>query len=118
APHRMRERTPAAVKNDETPAAKRHPRVVAALLPALASRPQTTGHAMEAAVQRDRFEELIPPPELLFDGSWTTEEFVLVGEGFTNENLIRRGRLQPHEKVLDLGSGNGQKARVLARYLN
>jgi SAM-dependent methyltransferase len=61
---------------------------------------------------------LVPPPELLFDGAVTAEEFVNVGEGFTNELLIKRARLQPHEAVLDMGSGNGQKARVLASYLN
>jgi SAM-dependent methyltransferase len=61
---------------------------------------------------------LVPPRELLFDGSTTPEEFKRTGVGFTRVNLIARGRLQPHERVLDLGSGNGQKARVLAYYVN
>ena len=61
---------------------------------------------------------LVPPPELLFDGSTTAEEFKRTGVGFTRVSLIARGRLLPHERVLDLGSGNGQKARVLAYYLN
>ena len=61
---------------------------------------------------------LVPPRELLFDGSTTAEEFKRTGQGFTRVSLIARGRLQPHERVLDLGSGNGQKARVLAYYLN
>ena len=62
-------------------------------------------------------EELIPPPDLLFDGSTNAAEFKAVGEGFTWALLIGRGRLQPHERVLDLGCGIGQKARVLATYL-
>lgn len=62
-------------------------------------------------------EDLIPSPELLFDGSTTAAEFKAVGEGFTWALLIGRGRLQPHERVLDLGCGIGQKARVLATYL-
>lgn len=60
---------------------------------------------------------LVPPAELLFDGASTTEEFIAVGEGFTHEYLISRGQLKPSERVLDLGSGNGQKARVLTRHL-
>lgn len=61
---------------------------------------------------------LVPPAELLFDGSNTPEEFKQTGQGFTRGILIARGRLLPHERILDLGSGNGQKARVLAYYLN
>ena len=61
---------------------------------------------------------LVPPPEMLFDGSNTAESFKRTGQGFTRVTLIARGRLQPNERVLDLGSGNGQKARVLAYYLN
>lgn len=61
---------------------------------------------------------LIPPVKLLFDGTSSVEEFVEVGEGFTREYLRLRAKLLPGERVLDLGSGNGQKARVLAQYLN
>jgi SAM-dependent methyltransferase len=61
---------------------------------------------------------LVPPADMLFDGSSTQEDFKRTGLGFTRVSLIARGRLQPHERVLDLGSGNGQKARVLASYLN
>jgi len=61
---------------------------------------------------------LVPPPELMFDGASSAADFKRIGEGFTRANLIERARLQPHESVLDLGSGNGQKARVLAYYLS
>jgi ubiquinone/menaquinone biosynthesis C-methylase UbiE len=61
---------------------------------------------------------LIPPTECLFDGAISAEEFVEVGEGFTREYLIQRAKLRPDDRVLDLGSGNGQKARVLTRHLN
>lgn len=61
---------------------------------------------------------LIPAPELLFDGSNNAEQFASVGEGFTRVILIDRGRLLPHERVLDIGSGNGQKARVLTQHLS
>lgn len=63
------------------------------------------------------FQKLIPPARELFDGAATVEQFVELGEGFVHEYLIKRARLQPHEHVLDVGSGNGQKARVLARHL-
>lgn len=62
--------------------------------------------------------DLIPSAKLLFDGSGSEEEFVAVGEGFTREYIINRAKLLPSERVLDLGSGNGQKARVLAGYMN
>lgn len=62
--------------------------------------------------------DLIPPAKLLFDGSSSVEEFVAVGEGFTKAYILERAKLLPSERVLDLGSGNGQKARVLTQYLN
>jgi SAM-dependent methyltransferase len=60
----------------------------------------------------------VPPAELLSDGITTAEDFKRAGQDFTQVNLIARGRLQPHERVLDLGSGNGQKAHALTYYLN
>jgi SAM-dependent methyltransferase len=63
-------------------------------------------------------DHLVPAPELLFDGSRTAEQFKLLGEGFTRVNLINRGHLKKGDRVLDIGSGNGQKARVLAYYLD
>ena len=63
-------------------------------------------------------DELVPPTDLLFDGSTTAEEFKSVGEGFVRYFLLEHARLGPDEKVLDVGCGIGQKARVLATYLN
>jgi SAM-dependent methyltransferase len=60
---------------------------------------------------------LIPPPSLLMDGSGSGEHFRVLGEGFAHISLIQRAALRPEERVLEIGSGNGQKARVLARYL-
>jgi len=63
-------------------------------------------------------DDLVPPVELLFDGASTLQEFITVGEGFSREYLVHRAKLRPDERVLDLGSGIGQKARVLSQYLD
>jgi ubiquinone/menaquinone biosynthesis C-methylase UbiE len=63
-------------------------------------------------------DELIPPEKLLFDGTVTREEFKHTGTAFVKLFLIERAMLKPHEKVLDVGCGNGQKARPLVNYLN
>jgi len=63
-------------------------------------------------------DDLVPPNDMLFDGSTTQEEFKTVGEGFTRYFLIEHAQLKPEEKVLDVGCGIGQKARVLTNYLN
>jgi SAM-dependent methyltransferase len=60
---------------------------------------------------------LVPPASLLMDGAVTSDQFRTLGEGFIAVNLIQRAGLTPLERVLEIGSGNGQKARVLARYL-
>ncbi|MBA2591461.1 MAG: class I SAM-dependent methyltransferase [Pseudomonadota bacterium] len=67
-----------------------------------------------AAVQND----LVPPVEILFDGTTSREEFIRHGEGFTSHFLIQHGALQSGDRVLDLGCGIGQKARVLSTFLN
>lgn len=61
--------------------------------------------------------DLVPPAEMLFDGTQKCEEFVETGDNFVRAYLIDRGRLLPHERILDIGSGNGQKARPLTRFL-
>ena len=63
-------------------------------------------------------EDLVPPASMLFDGATNVAGFRQLGEGFTRVYLVERARLLPHERVLDIGSGNGQKARALTRYLN
>jgi len=75
----------------------------------------------EAAVPEqptiDLDDELIPSSEMLFDGSTSREEFVRVGDGFSQHILIGRAFLQPSAAFLDLGCGNGSVARSLAGYL-
>jgi SAM-dependent methyltransferase len=66
----------------------------------------------------ETLDDLVPPAELLFDGTRDIATFKRNGEGFTRVNLIELAGLQPTERVLDVGSGNGQKARALAAYLN
>ena len=60
----------------------------------------------------------IPPDHLFMDGTVTADQFVEFGNGFVHELLLKRCRLAPHERVLDMGCGVGQKARVLAEYLS
>lgn len=60
---------------------------------------------------------LVPPDEMLFDGTGTREDFIAQGPGFVWNALIARARLEKHHAVLDIGSGNGKHARVLAEYL-
>ncbi len=64
------------------------------------------------ALRRD----LIPPDELLFDGSAGADEFRKFGEADA-QLLVELGGLEPHHRVLDLGCGVGQKARPLTQYL-
>lgn len=61
---------------------------------------------------------LIPPPELLFDGSSSPDEFVRFGDGFVNGILLRRGYLAPSWAILDVGCGNGSVARALTSVLD
>jgi SAM-dependent methyltransferase len=61
---------------------------------------------------------LIPPREMLHDGSSSPEEFVLFGENFCQDILIPRAHLPPAAAVLDLGCGNGAVARALTRFLS
>src|SRR5882672_11381021 len=60
---------------------------------------------------------LVPPVEMLFDGSSSVEQFVAFGEGFVRDILIPRAGLLPSDVFLDLGCGNGAVARALTSYL-
>jgi SAM-dependent methyltransferase len=62
-------------------------------------------------------DSLVPPDDLLFDGTTSREEFIQGGPGFLWNCLVARAWLQPHHAVLDMGSGNGKHARLLAQYL-
>ena len=61
--------------------------------------------------------ELLPPPHLLSDGTTNLEDYVTVGRNFVDYFLINHAGLRPHESVLDMGSGIGQKARALSALL-
>jgi ubiquinone/menaquinone biosynthesis C-methylase UbiE len=60
---------------------------------------------------------LVPPREMLFDGSSSEEQFILLGENFCRYILIQRAYLQPQSSFLDVGCGNGSVAVYLTRYL-
>ena len=60
---------------------------------------------------------LIPPVEMLFDGSSTAEQFVALSEGFVQHILVPRARLTSADVFLDLGCGNGAVARALTSRL-
>lgn len=60
---------------------------------------------------------LIPPEQILRYYAVTAEQFVEHGNGSV-WFLINRCRLEPHERVLDLGCGPGFTAQVLAGYLS
>jgi ubiquinone/menaquinone biosynthesis C-methylase UbiE len=54
---------------------------------------------------------------MLYDGSSSAEEFVVLGENFCQYILVPRAHLVPEASVLDLGCGNGSVARALTRIL-
>ncbi len=61
---------------------------------------------------------LIPPADMLFDGSSSGEEFVALGENFCRELLMKRALLAPTSALLDVGCGNGGIACALTRVLS
>jgi SAM-dependent methyltransferase len=63
-------------------------------------------------------DHLVPPVELIFDGTTTAADFKSIGEAFVRHFLIERAGLKPNGRVLDVGCGTGQKARPLTRYLD
>jgi len=62
--------------------------------------------------------DLVPPKEMLHDGSSSPEEFVDYGDGFVQYILVPRARLVPSAAIFDLGCGNGSVARALTRFLS
>jgi SAM-dependent methyltransferase len=62
--------------------------------------------------------DLVPPVEMLFDGSSSVQQFVEFGEGFVRHILVPRTGLQPSDVFLDVGCGNGSVARALTAYLS
>lgn len=71
------------------------------------------------AIAKDREDHnLVPEPHELFDGTTTQKDFIVIGDRFVSHFLIGRCRLEPHHAILDIGSGNGQKARPLTRFLS
>jgi SAM-dependent methyltransferase len=61
---------------------------------------------------------LVPPPHLMFDGTLTVEDFIAHRSGLPERVPDRTCPLRRSERVLDLDSGIGQKARFLTRYLD
>lgn len=61
---------------------------------------------------------LIPPPAILAAYAVTPEQFIEHGNGFVYEFLVKRGRLRPNERILDLGCGPGHHARPLTEFLS
>jgi SAM-dependent methyltransferase len=62
--------------------------------------------------------QLVPPTELLINGDGDREGFVNDGPPFLWNALVPRAHLKPNNAVLDIGSGDGKYARVLAEYLS
>lgn len=58
--------------------------------------------------------KMVPPKGAIFTGSG---DFVLQGENFL-KHFIALGNLQPHHRVLDIGSGMGRMAVPLTKYLS
>lgn len=63
-------------------------------------------------------ETLIPPDDLLSDGPGTREDFIEGGVGLLWNGLVARAGLKPDMAVLDIGSGDGKHAQVLADFLS
>jgi len=61
---------------------------------------------------------LVPPPSILMEYGVTADQFIEHGYGFVYEVLVKRGRLLPNERVLDLGCGPGYHARPLTEHLS
>lgn len=62
-------------------------------------------------------DDLVPPTELIIDGTGTREVFAARPPTFLQNVLIPRCRLKPEHAILDIGFGNGRHARHLTRFL-
>ena len=64
-----------------------------------------------------RLSSLVPPLQLMHDGGQSYKEFKQNGDEFLRLYKTLCG-LQPHEHMLDVGSGVGRKTWPLVNYLN
>jgi len=60
---------------------------------------------------------LVPPPELMHDGPQSYRDFKLNGDEFLS-HYVNLCDLQPHEQILDVGSGIGRKTLPLVDFLD
>ena len=92
--------------------------VVRRLTPRFVKR--TVKRYLEARARRRLFgplASLVPPTEMMFDGTADLEEFKSNGEQFL-EIYRTIGRLGRDERILDVGSGIGRKTIPLTQYLS
>ena len=87
------------------------------LTPSRPAGPPITPAPVQALAESSK-SDLLPPEEDLIDGTLSHQEYIEIGDNFAHNYLVGRCRLAPDGAVLDIGSGNGQKARALTRYLN
>jgi SAM-dependent methyltransferase len=74
----------------------------------------------KAEIWTGKRDPLTPPARLLATagfGTLSLEEHQRNGDWHVDEILVRLAGLQPNHRVLDVGSGIGQKARSLTRFL-
>ncbi len=63
-------------------------------------------------------DRLVPPQEMLHDGTSSPEEFIKFGEGFLGHVLRSRAYFAADGAMLDIGCGNGSLSRALTSYLS
>ena len=61
---------------------------------------------------------LIPPTEMLHEGTSSSDQFILFGDNFRDYILRPRAHLLPASAILDIGCGNGSVARSLTQFLS
>jgi SAM-dependent methyltransferase len=65
----------------------------------------------------NKTEILVPPSTILFDGSYSQKQFIEGGNKYLNI-FKTLGLINQDSRILDIGSGNGQKAVALTSYLS